>query len=288
MKRNLQGVVAISLLMAGINCVQAACPDPNSVASYLADFSGRQLSKGFPEVASVEEAYCAQGHLVELIPHVLGRRVGYKAGFTNPAMFAVFGVTGPAYGVMFEKMMVESGAKLPAKFGVRPLFEADFVAIVKDEGLADAQSPLEALEHIESFVPFIELPDLMLDTQGAPQGAALIAVNMGFRGGALGAPVPAIASQSFLERLANMTVVMTEERSGKVLGTASGKVIMGNPANSALWLAKALRNAGIRVQKGDVLSLGGYIPPTPTVPNTIINVQYFGLPGDPSVSVEFE
>lgn len=215
-----------------------------------------------------------------------GAVVGYKAAFTNPAMYERFGVTGPAWGVMYAKMMVDSGAKLPARFGARPLYEADFLAVVKDAGLADAKTRLEALQHISAVVPFIELPDLMLE--GSATGAALIGTNLGFRGGALGPRVAVEPTQAFLDALANMTVVMTEDRSGKELGRAKGDILMEHPINAAMWLAQALKKDGIALKPGDLLSLGGYIPPTPTQPGTTITVKYLGLPGDPAVTVHLE
>lgn len=264
----------------------AACPDAAAVAAYVADFQAARVSRGFGNDLSLADAECAKTKLVQELPLVQGRAVGYKAAFTNPALQQRFGVTSPAWGVMFAKMMVDGGATLPAQFGARPLFEADFVAVVKDPALADARTPLEALEHISAVVPFIELADLMLE--GKPTGTALIATNIGFRGGALGPRVKVEPTQAFLDALANMTVVMTEDKSGKELGRVKGDVLMGHPINAALWVAQALKKEGIALKPGDLLSLGGYIPPAPTQPGTSITVKYLGLPGDPSVTVHFE
>ena len=85
-----------------------------------------------------------------------------------------------------------------------------------------------------------------------------------------------------------MTVVMTEERSGEELGRARGSAMNGNPIYAALWLAKALDEAGIRVKPGDLLSLGRFLPPVAPKPGTVIKVKYMGLPGDPTVQVDFE
>ena len=97
------------------------------------------------------------------------------------------------------------------------------------------------------------------------------------------------ATQAFRDALANMTVVMTEDsRSGKELGRAKGDILMKHPVNAAMWLAQALKQDGVMLKPGDLLSLGGYIPPTPTQPGTTITVEYLGLPGDPSVTVHLE
>jgi 2-keto-4-pentenoate hydratase len=263
----------------------AACPDQAAVASYVADFKAARPSKGFGPDLTPADVECAKGKLVKELPQVLGRVVGYKAAFTNPAVQQRYGINSPAWGVMFEKMMLDSGAKLPAKFGARPQYEADFIAVVKDAGLADAKTPLEALRHISDVVPFIELPDLMLE--GTPKASERIATNVAFRAGVLGPRVKVEPTQAFLDSLANMTVLMTEDKSGKELARVKGNALMDQPINAAMWLAQALKKEAIALKPGDLLSLGGYAL-APTQAGTSITVKYLGLPGDPSVTVHFE
>jgi 2-keto-4-pentenoate hydratase len=187
---------------------------------------------------------------------------------------------------MFDRNMVDIIAVLPHDFGARSQYEADFIVEVKDAGLADAKTPLEALAHLESVVPFIELPDLMLEGQFS--GNRFAAVNVGFRGGVTGQEIPVEVTQAFADALATMTIVMIDEADGnKELGRGKGSAIMGNPLNAAIWLAKTLKQSGITLQKGDLLSLGSLIPAQPTKPGMRVRVQYIGLPGDPSVSVAF-
>lgn len=264
----------------------ASCPDQAAIDAYVADFTAARPSKGFAGPLNLADAECARAKLVKALPPVLGQVVGYKAGFTSEALQQRFGVPAPAYGVMFAKSMVESGASMPARFGARPLFEADLVAVVKDAGLADAKSPLEALKHIAEIAPFMELPDLALE--GNPLGTALIATNIAFRAGAIGPRIKVAETQAFLDALGDMTVVMTEDRAGKEFGRVKGNVLMGNPISAAMWLAQALKKDGVTLRPGDLLSLGGFIPPVPTQPGTTITVKYLGMPGDPAVTVHFE
>jgi 2-oxo-hept-3-ene-1,7-dioate hydratase len=280
-RTGLAGVIALCSLWA-----HAQCPDETAVSAYLADFQGKRVSTGFGNELSLDDAQCAKGRLIAALRSRQGTVVGYKAAFTNPALQKRFGVPSPNWGAMFGGMMVESGARLPAKYGARPLYEADFAAVVKDAGLADAKTPLAALEHISEVRPFMELADLMLE--GNPSGTALISINVGFRGGALGPGVKVEPTQAFLDALADMTVVMTEDRSGKELGRVKGDVIMEHPINAAIWIAQALRKEGIELKPGDILSLGGYIPPSPVQAGTSITVRYIGLPGDPAVTVHFD
>ena len=58
--------------------------------------------------------------------------------------------------------------------------------------------------------------------------------------------------------------------------------LMGNPIKAAMWLARELKKDGITLKKGDLLSLGGFIPPQPAKPGMKVKLQYVGLPGDPA------
>jgi 2-keto-4-pentenoate hydratase len=257
----------------------ATCPDDAAIDAYVVEYSKLKLSKGFGNDISLTDAECAKRKLGKKLTLPLGALVGYKAAFTNPALQKRFGVDGPKWGYMYERNMIDIIAILPADFGARPLVE------VSDPRLADAKTPLEALSYLESIIPFIELPDLMLEGQFS--GNAMISTNVAFRGGVLGMEIPVKKSQAFLDSLANMTVVMTDDAEGKELGRVKGSVLMDNPINAAMWLAQALKKDGITLKKGDLLSLGGFIPPLPTKSGMKARVQYIGLPGDPQLTVEF-
>lgn len=285
MKRILPLALAACSMLAALPSY-AACPTDAAIDAYLSDFAQRKPSKGFGNDISLDDAECAKRKIGAKLPRYLGSPVGYKAAFTNPALQQRFGVSGPKWGYMFDRNFIDIIAVLPHDFGARPLYEADLIVEVKDAGLADARTPLEALAHLESVVPFIELPDLMLEGQFS--GSNFIAANVGFRGGVTGAELPVQRTQAFADAMANMTVVMVDEAdNGRELGRGQGSAIMGNPLNAAIWLAKELKKEGIVLKKGDLLSLGGFFPPQPTKAGMKIQMRYLGLPGDPAVSVEF-
>jgi 2-oxo-hept-3-ene-1,7-dioate hydratase len=281
-----RSIARTALLLAAPTFATAACPDEAEVRTYVADFAVPRANQTFATGLTLADAECARAKLVSALPEILGRVVGYKAGFTNPAVQARVGVKSPAWGVMFAGQMFESGARIPVGFGARPQYEADLIAVVKDDGLAAADTPLKALAHLSAVMPFIELPDLMCD--GPLKGIDAIARNITFRGGVLGPRVEVEPSQAFLDALADMSVVMEENGSGKELGRSKGDALMGHPIRAVMWLAASLEKEGIRLEPGDLLSLGGYIPLAPVQPGTSITVRYLGLPGDPSVTAHFE
>ncbi|MGD9598694.1 MAG: alpha/beta hydrolase fold domain-containing protein [Steroidobacteraceae bacterium] len=264
---------------------RSACPDEDAVAAYVADVAARRSSRGFGQELSLADAACARGKLIARLPRALGPRIGYKTAFTNPAAQKRMGVTSPAWAVMFSGFLLPSGSTVSAEFGAVPRFEPDLIVVVKDAGLASATTTLEALTHLEAVQPFIELPDLMLDFDA--RGPALIATNIGFRGGVLGPRIKVEPTEEFLRALAHM-IVVTEDGSGRELSRARGDALMGHPIDAALWLARALHEAGIGLEPGDLLSLGAFQPPSPPRNGTSIAVRYVGLPGDPTVAVHFD
>jgi 2-keto-4-pentenoate hydratase len=276
--------VALSAFLAA--SARGACPGDGEVAGFISDYRSMTIAKGFGPELSMDDALCAQSKVVRRLGESLGPVVGYKAGLTNPAVQARFGVTHPVRGVLLRDMLVTSGAEVPAKFGSRPLWEADFIVVVKDpEGLLRASTLREAAQSLSHAVPFMELPDLVLDPKETLNGPALVAINVGARMGALAERIPMQATDEFIDSLASMTVVMRED--GKEFARGPGSAIMGNPLNSAMWLARDLERSGIRVKPGDLLSLGTFLPFQPPKPGTTVTVQYLGLPGDPSVTVRF-
>ncbi len=238
-------LVAMAALLPTL--AQAACPDDAAVDAYVADFAKRRPSKGFGNDITIEDAECAKRKLGKKLRVVLGDPIGYKAAFTNPALQQRFGVSGPKWGYMYNRNMVDIVALLPSDFGAFPLYEADMIVEVKDPGLADAKTPLEALKYLESVVPFIELPDLMLE--GKFSGNNFIATNVGFRGGVLGMELPVQQTQAFADALASMTVVMIDEAdNNKELGRSKGSALLGHPLEAAIWLAKELKKDGITLK----------------------------------------
>ena len=287
MLKHLVATAMLGVAVFAATAASAACPTDDQVDAYIADFAKRRASPGFGNDISYENAECAKRKLGMKLRVALGNPIGYKAGLTNPALQKRFGINSPKWAYMYDRNLVDTDAQLPHDFGARPLYEADLIVKVKDGGLADAKTPLEALAHLESIVPFIELPDLMLE--GDFSGPNFIATNLAFRGGVLGMELPVQRTQVFADAFASMSVVMVDEADGgKELGRAQGSALMEHPLNVAIWLARELKKEGIALKRGDLLSLGGFFPPQPTRPGMKVRMTYVGLPGDPSVTVGFD
>ncbi len=274
-------------LGAFASSVHAACPSDVDTAAMAARYANLQPAPNPPPDMTMAEAICGRDKFTSFLAQNYGKVVGYKAGLTNPAVQKRFNYPNPVRGTLFEKMLLQDGAEVSAKFGARPLFEADIVMEVKDAGINQAKTPLDALRHISRIYPFIELPDLVVEDPAKITGPGITYSNVGARLGVLGRPVTVKATPELVEALANMTVRLVDQ-DGKEIETSKGNAILGQPLNAVLWLVKDLNGSGISLKKGDLLSLGSFSRLLPPKAGTGAKVIYEGLPGNPTVSVRFK
>ncbi|HYF60974.1 MAG TPA: fumarylacetoacetate hydrolase [Burkholderiaceae bacterium] len=282
--------LAAALALAGCSSVPldpATCPSDAQAAATARRFVALEPEPNPPSTMTMEGAVCARDKLVRALGASQGRVVGYKAGLTNAAVQKRFGHDAPVRGTLFERMIVADGAEVPAKFGARPLFEADLVVEVASSAIHDAKTPLQVLGALRSIRPFIELPDLVVQDPTKLGGVGITAINVGARLGVLGAPIPVSSADPRLaDALRDMTVRLVDG-SGKELDSGRGSAILEHPLNAVIWLAEDLRRSGVVLKPGDLLSLGSFSRLLPPQPGTTVRAVYEGLPGNPSVSVRF-
>jgi 2-keto-4-pentenoate hydratase len=275
------------LVLAILPAPVTACPSAAEVATMVRDWTGLAPLRGLGAQMSMAHGSCARDRFVAALAQTHGPIVGYKAGLTNKALQQRFGYAEPVRGALLQKMLLEDGAQVAARFGARPVYEADLLVEIGDGEIQRATTHLEALRSIARVTAFVELPDLVL-AEGEPvTGPIIAAINVGARLGVAGASVRAEATQAFADALADMQVVVTDQ-TGSELARARGTAILEHPLNAVLWLAQDLARSGVALKRGDVLSLGSFTPPLPPRSGSTITVRYVGLPGTPSVSVTFK
>lgn len=279
-------VVTLLGACATVSLEDPTCPSDAAVDQLVARYQAAQPAPNPPDKMTAFGAACGRDKFTARLGERYGRIVGYKAGLTSKAVQQRFGHPSPVRGTLFERMIVQDGATVPARFGARPLFEADLVVEVGSSAIHDAKTPLEVMRNLRAVYPFIELPDLVLEDVSRIDGPALSYVNVGARLGVLGAPIPANADPAFVNALAGMTVRLVDGE-GKLLDSGQGSAILDHPLNAAIWLARDLRRSGVTLLPGDLLSLGSFTKLLPPTPGTTVRAIYEGLPGNPGVSVTF-
>lgn len=280
---------AVALAIAA-SAAPAACLTDQQAAA-LVDAVMARTPAANPEGLDEADGACSRAKVTALLELRLGPVVGYKAGLTNPAVQKRFGYDKPVWGKLFDGMILEGGAEVPAAFGARPLFEADLLVRVKSEAINQARTPEEVLDAIDLVIPFIELPDLVVQAPPRLNGPAISAINVGARLGVAGEPIivsPYRAERyALLNGLRDMTVVL-QDGAGAELGRGKGSDILEHPLNAVVWLAQALAKEGLAMQPGELISLGSFSPLLPPKPGLKATVRYDGLPGAQPVSVQFK
>ena len=165
------------------------CLDDVAVNRLLGDYNARRPAANLPENLTMVDANCTRSKLQQRLAGQAGRLAGYKAGLTNPAVQKRFNTTEPVWGALYTNMLLNSGATVDAAFGARPLYEADLLVRVKSAAINNAKTPAEVLAQVDQIIPFIELPDLVVETPAKVNGAVLSALNVGARLGVRGAPL---------------------------------------------------------------------------------------------------
>lgn len=267
----------------------AVCLNDQQVALLVEGYAARKPVPQ-PPTMSEADARCTRAKLHTQMAAKFGAPIGYKVGLTNPAIRRLLKADAPVWGAFYRGDFHPSGHAVPANFGARPTVEADLLVRVGSAAINGATTPEEVLAALDQVIPFIELPDMQAYDPTRLGAHEFSALNAGARGGVTGAPVPvpadAAARGAMFDALGQMRVVVTDGE-GRLLGEGRGADLLAHPMASALWLVKALREAGIRLEPGQLLSLGSFPPVMSPRPGLVFRVAYEGLPGAAPVTVSF-
>ena len=287
-----QTLTACAVAVACVTAAQADCLSDAQVAELAQHYAAKTPAPNFAPLTDAD-GECTRARLNQLLAQRLGKVVGYKAGLTNPAVQKRFNTDKPVWGKLYEGMVRPSGATVDAAFGSRPLYEADMLVRVKRSAIHHARTPHEVLQSIDQIIPFIELPDLLVQAPPQLNGAAgVAAINVGARLGVAGEPlgIPATRGEQYalLDALERMSVQLTNDRGELLAPAGKGSDILGHPLQAVIWLAEALQKEGITLQPGDLISLGSFSPLLPPRAGLSVTATYLGLPGAQPVQVHFK
>ena len=289
MRTGVQALVAAAVAALFAASAHGACLDDAQVAA-LAQAQAEKTPAATPEGLSEADAACTRSKLHALMSQRSVKVIGYKAGLTNPAVQKRFNTDRPVWGRLYEGMLLRSGSTVDAAFGARPLFEADMLVRVASDDVNRATSPAAVLAAIDQIIPFIELPDLVVQAPAKLNGPGIGAINVGAKLGVTGAPiaVPTAAGEraALLDALRDMNVVLADG-GGAEIARGRGGDILEHPLNAVVWLAGALAAEGLSLNPGEVISLGSFSPLLPPKPGLKVTAVYEGLPGAAPVEVSF-
>lgn len=281
--------IALTTLMA-VTAAQAQCLTDSEVKIFMANYFSKTAAPN-PPASTEEDGACTRAKVNAQLASRMGKVIGYKAGLTNPAVQRRFNYDKPVWGILYDGMVLGDGATVEAAFGAKPLFEADMLVRVNNVAINKATTPMEVLESIDQIIPFIELPDLMVEAIPKLNGPAVSAINVGARLGVAGKPmiVPSQRAERYalLDALRDMNIVV-RDAGGNRLGGGRGSDILEHPLNAVVWLAQALAKEGLAMKPGELISLGSFSALLAPKAGLSATVSYEGLDAVTPVSVNFK
>lgn len=266
----------------------AACLTDAEADALAAAYEAKRPAAN-PEGLSAADGECSRAKFMQRLQAKLGAPVGYKAGLTNPAVQKRFNADAPVWGALYPGMLLKAGAVVAPNFGARPLYEADLLLRVSSAAINQAKTPLDVLASIDQVVPFIELPDLVVEAPPKLNGAAIGAINVGARLGVTGTPIalPATRAERYQwsDALRDMTVILKAD--GAEVDRGKGADVLEHPLNAVVWLVQDLARQKLALKPGDLVSVGSFSRLLPPKAGAAIEVEYWGLPGTPRVAMRF-
>jgi len=222
----------VSALLAAASAA-AADPSAEQLAGQIADavVQGRPLPD-VPETVDERTAYRIQALWTGTVYG--GGNVGYKAGLTNAAAQARFGIDFPVLGLLPASARLDSGAVLQGRAGLMLEVEVGFV--VGDDAAPAAMMPVVEIPYLNYAAPTeLDLADVVASNVSAYRFIA----------------GPQMA---FDTAVAGTNVTLT--RDGELVNRGTGRDAMGDPVEAYRWMARKAAALGYPLEPGMVMLTG--------------------------------
>jgi 2-keto-4-pentenoate hydratase len=224
------------------------------------------------------EAYAVQAALANFSADKL---FGWKIAATSEAGQRHINVAGPLAGRIFKETVLAEGGTAPMRGNEMRVAEPEF-AFRMGKDLHPRPTPFEVAEVLDAVAtlhPAIEIPDSRFADFVIAGEAQLIADNACAHLFVLGAPTTANwRARDLIEERPRITL-----RGQHYIG--HGKNVLGDPRVALTWLANELRELGLTLKAGEVVTTGTCHPPLPIQSGDRMEAD-FGALG--KVSVGFE
>ncbi|MDF0601417.1 2-oxo-hepta-3-ene-1,7-dioic acid hydratase [Psychromarinibacter sp. C21-152] len=208
----------------------------------------------------VQAAFCARKAAEGAKP------IGWKIGLTSRAMQAALQIDVPDSGVLFDDMLFDTRATVPAGRFIAPRIEAE-IAFMMKEGLAGDVSREDVLAATDYVAPSLEILDTRILRQDPASGQPrricdTISDNAANAGIVLG------AERHAPEAVDLRWVGAIVSRDGVVEETGLGAGVLNDPVQGIVWLAERLGQYGQGIEAGEIVLSGSFIRPVEAPPGS--------------------
>ena len=209
------------------------------------------------------------------------RLFGWKIAATSEAGQKHINVPGPMAGRILQETLIADGGTAPMAGNEMRVAEPEFAFRMKQD-LPPRSSPYgvaEVLDAVGTLHPAIEIPDSRFADFASVGAAQIIADNACAHLFVLGTATA--ADWRALDLVEARAVINLRGR--QYVGY--GKNVLGDPRVALAWLVNELRQLGLTLKQGEVVTTGTCHPPLPIQAGDVVAAD-FGALG--KVSVAFE
>lgn len=217
------------------------------------------LSLQHPEM-TMDDAYAVQAAWVEQKVAAGRRVIGWKIGLTSKAMQHALNIDTPDSGVLFDDMLFEDGASVPADRFIQPRIEAEIAFVMRAPLSGPGVTAFDVLNATDYVTPALEILDTRILRADPATGKARTVVDtISDNAANAGIVLGGRAARPGDVDLRWMGAVVS--RNAEVEETGLGAGVLNGPARGVAWLANRLARYGDRIEAGQVVLAGSFIRP---------------------------
>lgn len=238
--------------------------DHSAAATALlqAEATGEQiglLTRRHPEMG-MDDAYEVQNAIYRAKLEAGRRVIGWKIGLTSKAMQYALNIDIPDSGILFDDMLFETGATVPAGRFIQPRIEAEIAFVMKAPlGGADVTRAdvIAATDYVTPSIEILDTRILRADPETGQTRSVFdtISDNAANAGIVLGRERHAVDAHDL------RWVGAITSRNGEVEETGLGAGVLNDPVESVVWLARRMAQYGQSIAPGQVILSGSFIRP---------------------------
>ncbi|MDK3071940.1 2-oxo-hepta-3-ene-1,7-dioic acid hydratase [Sedimentitalea sp. JM2-8] len=243
-----------------------------------AEATGNQvglLSLRHPEM-TMDDAYAIQ-NAIRREKTAAGRGIiGWKIGLTSRAMQNALNIDIPDSGILFDDMLFEDGATVPANRFIQPRIEAE-IAFVMKAPLCGRDVTRDDVAAATDFVaPAIEILDTRV-RRVDPESARTRSVFDTISDNAANAGVVLGSQRHAVDAFDLRWVGSIVSRNGEVEETGLGAGVLNDPLESVAWLARRMASYDQVIAPGQIILSGSFIRPVECPSGTRIHADFSGF-----------
>ena len=230
------------------------------------------LSLKHPQM-TMDDSYAVQSAWVQKKIASGRKPIGWKIGLTSKAMQYALNINIPDSGVLFDDMVFEDGATVPADRFIQPRIEAEIAFVMKAPLKGPDISIFDVLNATDYVTPALEILDTRIlrvdpETKKARTIVDTISDNAANAGIVTGGR--AVRPGEIDMRWVGAIV----SRNAEVEETGLGAGVLNQPARGIAWLANRLSQYGDGIEAGQIVLAGSFIRPIEARHGDTINADF--------------